>query len=134
LQQALILLVLLLFEHRINLGAFFPLNLFPLDRVETLAQLGNVPCDLRGAIDDWGGIEDSMTVHQDGQRCAGCGLDWLARFYDVPLRIGTCGQGLAHSWRTIAQANITVPATRITKLGKAPVFFGHHKIRALVTH
>ena len=51
----LILLVLFVFECRIDLGAFFPINLLPMDGVETTAQLGNVSVDLPGGMHHRGG-------------------------------------------------------------------------------
>src|SRR5713101_1564757 len=48
---------------------------------------------------------------------------------DIPPGVVVGREGLPHSRRPIAEPNIAVAATRITKLGKAPIFLGDQEIR-----
>jgi len=85
-------------------------------------------------IDDRRRIEDGRTTGDGGtcrlrsHRVGGVSLKM------EPIGIILGGKGFADTRRAIAHANIAVAPTGIAKLGKAPVFGGHDKIRGEATH
>jgi hypothetical protein len=89
-----------------------------------LRQLAGNP--LRG-IDHWCGIAYRPTLSW----LRGWGIIIQAPLlgqHDIPAGVIIGRQGFAHPRRTITQPDIALPLTRRTKLRKAPVFLGHHKV------
>ena len=100
----------------------------PDELVDEQTQFREIPGNPLRGTHDRGSITHRATLKGFGRR----GVIEDAPLFgedDIPPGVVVGREGLPHPRRPIAEPNIAVAATRITKLGKAPIFLGDQEIR-----